>query len=302
MISPKRAEARHASVGEQARRQLLARMPVTERRLQLAGVSTAVLEGGDGPPVVLLHGPGAYAAHWLRVIPDLVTSHRVVAPDLPGHGASEVVDGALDADRVLDWLEALIDQTCESPPTLVGELMAGAIAARFASDRGLRLTRLVLADTFGLSEFQPTPAFGLALTQFLAQPTEDTHRALWRHCAFDLDRLRQRMGETWQPFETYNLACARRPSQEAALSSLMQQFGLPLIPSAELARITVPTTLIWGRHDRATPLAIAEAASVRYRWPLEVIEDSADDPSIEQPEAFLRALRNALGNAQARAS
>ena len=36
---------------------LLAGMPVTERRLQLAGVSTAVLEGGDGPPVVLLHGP-----------------------------------------------------------------------------------------------------------------------------------------------------------------------------------------------------------------------------------------------------
>ena len=61
-------------------------MPVTERRLQLAGVSTAVLEGGDGPPVVLLHGPGEYAAHWMRVIPDLVTTHRVVAPDLPGHG------------------------------------------------------------------------------------------------------------------------------------------------------------------------------------------------------------------------
>jgi hypothetical protein len=50
----------------------------------------AVLEGGDGPPVVLLHGPGALAAEWMRVIPDLVTTQRVVAPDLPGHGASEV--------------------------------------------------------------------------------------------------------------------------------------------------------------------------------------------------------------------
>ena len=65
----------------------------------LAGVSTAVLEGGDGPPLVLLHGPGANAAHWMRVIPDLVATHRVIAPDLPGHGSSTVADGPLDAGR-----------------------------------------------------------------------------------------------------------------------------------------------------------------------------------------------------------
>ena len=53
---------------------LLAGLPVTERRLALAGVSTAVLEGGDGPPLVLLHGPGAYGAHWLQVIPELAAT------------------------------------------------------------------------------------------------------------------------------------------------------------------------------------------------------------------------------------
>jgi hypothetical protein len=50
--------------------------------LQLAGVSTAVLEGGDGPPIVLLQGE--FAAVWMRVIPELVTTHRVIAPGLPG--------------------------------------------------------------------------------------------------------------------------------------------------------------------------------------------------------------------------
>ena len=58
---------------------MLAELPVTERRLQLAGVSSAVLEGGDGPPVLLLHGPGEFAALWGRVIPDLVRTHRVIA-------------------------------------------------------------------------------------------------------------------------------------------------------------------------------------------------------------------------------
>src|SRR3546814_1103521 len=93
-----------ASVGEQARKLLLATMPVTERRLELAGVSTSVLEGGDGPPIVLLHGPGEHAAKWMRVIPELAKTHRVIAPDLPAHGASGCPDGALDADRVSAWL------------------------------------------------------------------------------------------------------------------------------------------------------------------------------------------------------
>jgi pimeloyl-ACP methyl ester carboxylesterase len=44
--------------------------------------------------------------------------------------------------------------------------------------------------------------------------------------------------------------------------------------SQELTRITVPTSLIWGRHDRVMRLRIAQAASARYGWPLHVIEDA----------------------------
>jgi pimeloyl-ACP methyl ester carboxylesterase len=78
----------------------------------------------------------------------------------------------------------------------------------------------------------------------------------------------------------------------------MTHFGMPAIPPAELERITVPTSLIWGRHDLATQLPVAEAASVRHGWPLQVIENAADDPPIEQPEAFLEALRLAMSVAR----
>ena len=71
------------------REQLLDGLPVTERRLTIAGAETAVLEGGDGPPIVLLHGPGGNGAHWARVLGPLTATHRVIAPDLPGQGASE---------------------------------------------------------------------------------------------------------------------------------------------------------------------------------------------------------------------
>lgn len=279
--------------GERARRELLALIPVTERRRQLDGISTAVLEGGGGPPLVLLHGPAGYAAHWMRVIPGLVATHRVVAPDLPGHGASGLGDGPLDAERVLAWLAELIDHTCTSPPALVGQLLGGAIAARFASRHPDRVSRLVLIDTFGLSAFRPAREFSLALSEFLAQPTEQTHERLWRQCAFDLDGLRQRMGQRWQPFAAYNLDRIRTPHVQAALQTLLQLFESPIAPD-DLVRIAVPVTLIWGRHDRATPLAVAETASASYGWPLHIINDANDDPPIEQPEALLRVLRLAL--------
>jgi len=56
----------------------------------------------------------------------------------------------------------------------------------------------------------------------------------------------------------------------------------------------VPVTLIWGRHDPVSRLPVAEAASERYGWPLQVIEGARDDPPLGQPRAFLGALPPAL--------
>jgi len=276
------------------RERLLAELPVTERRLKLNGLSTAVLEGGDGPPVVLLHGPGEYAAKWLGVIPDLVTTHRVIAPDLPGHGTSDPISGPVEVEHVLAWLDDLIECTCPTPPTLVGQILGGAIAARFASGHGQRLRRLVLVDALGLAGFQPAPEFGLALTEFVAKPTGATHDRHWSLCVFDLDAMRNRLGERWEWIKAYNLDRAGTPGLQATQHGLMAQFGIPAIPPGDLAGIAVPTTLIWGRHDLATPLAVAQAASARYRWPLHVIESAAGNPPMEQPEAFLEALCTAL--------
>jgi pimeloyl-ACP methyl ester carboxylesterase len=255
-----------------------------------------VLAGGEGPPVVLLHGPGEFAAKWLRVIPDLVTTHRVIAPDLPGHGTSEVIDGPLDADRTLTWLSELIEHTCMSPPALVGHVLGGAIAARFAIHHSDRLDRLVLVDTLGLGRFRPAPRFALTMIGFLARPTEGNYDRFMRQCSYDLDGLREEMGERWEPFQAYNLDRARTPSVKAASRRLMLSLGVPVIPPEHLGRIDVATTLIWGRYDRANRLRIAEAASERYGWPLHVIDNCADDPPRDQPEAFLRTLHTTLGS------
>jgi pimeloyl-ACP methyl ester carboxylesterase len=279
----------------EARKRLLADLPVTDRRLEIAGVSTAVLEGGSGPPIVLLHGPGEFAAISMRVIPDLVTTQRVIAPDLPGHGASMVTDGPLDADGVLAWLDHLVQRTCESPPVLVGRTLGGAIAAHYASDHPDRVARLVLVDTFGLEQFEPAPEFGLALHGFMAAPSVRTYVALMGQCSFDVDGLRQQIGRHWDPMATYAVDLAATASVQAAIEAMMRDFAVP-IPPDDLERITVPTLLIWGRHDLVTSLRVAEAASARYGWPLHVLERAADDPCLDQPEAFMAVLRNALGD------
>jgi pimeloyl-ACP methyl ester carboxylesterase len=280
------------AAGENARQRLLAGLPVTERRLQLAGVSTAVLAGGDGAPIVLLQGE--FAAVWMRVIPDLVTTHRVIAPDLPGLGASEVSHGPPDANAVLTWLDELIERTCAIPPVLVGKGPAGALAARFAIDRSDRIDRLVLVDTYGLDRYRPPPGMALTFIGVMLRPTErGLERGFRRYCFADLDRARAEMGERYEWMLAYAVDRFSTPSVKAAMRSLMRELAAA-IPPKDLARIAVPTTLIWGRHDVGVRLKVAEAAGARYGWPLHVIENARDDPAIEQPEAFLEALRTAL--------
>jgi pimeloyl-ACP methyl ester carboxylesterase len=74
------------------------------------------------------------------------------------------------------------------------------------------------------------------------------------------------------------------------MNELMEEFAARPIPEATLARIAVPTTLIWGRHDSIVPLSVAEAASARYGWPLQVVENAGNEPALEAPDAFLHAL------------
>jgi pimeloyl-ACP methyl ester carboxylesterase len=102
------------------------------------------------------------------------------------------------------------------------------------------------------------------------------------------------MGEQWEWLKAYHLDRAKAPELRSAKTSLMGEFGMPAMPPSTLAKIAVPTTLIWGRHDLATPLLVAQEASSRYGWRLLIIENAGDDPPIERPDEFLEALHSAL--------
>lgn len=239
------------------RQRSLAGVEAEERALVLRGVLTPVVVAGGGPPIIALHGPGGNATHWASVIPAIARTHRLIAPDLPGHGSSELEAAAITQDLVLNWLDELIEVTCDAPPILVGNALGGAIAARYAVDSRRPIARLVLVDSLGLRQFEPEPAFGAALTEFLAEPTVRTHELIWRQCALDLDRVRAQMGDRWDAFEAYNVDRAADPNVQAAVGASMAQFGFPAIPVAELDRIAAPAGLIW----------VAKTGPPRSRWP-----------------------------------
>lgn len=118
-----------------------------------ADVRTSVRAWGDPmrPAIVLVHGGAAHASWWDPIAPLLARSHRVLAPDLTGHGES----GARDSYSIATWADEvenlLASELLTGPPLLVGHSMGGQIVAEVALRRRARLGALVLLD----AEFTP---------------------------------------------------------------------------------------------------------------------------------------------------
>jgi pimeloyl-ACP methyl ester carboxylesterase len=111
---------------------------------------TRCLLGGEGPPLVLLHGLGTSADEWGWVFPLLARRFRLYAPDLqhlpPRGAAAQHPAPAFDAAFVL----ALLDALKLPAATLVGSSLGGRIALEAALAAPERVTALVLADSAGL--------------------------------------------------------------------------------------------------------------------------------------------------------
>ncbi|HUG83529.1 MAG TPA: alpha/beta hydrolase [Euzebya sp.] len=269
--------------------QLFDGLAVQRRQLDVNGIATSVIEGGQGDPLLLLHGGiQAGGAVWWRVVPHLLQRHRVVIPDLPGLGRSAPTE-RLDADAFTTWLIALLELTCADKPTLLAHSAPGGLAARFAARHGGLLRRLVLVDPAGLATFRPTPGFVLALLRANLRPSARSAEGFLRRVVADLDRTRDGSGPQWEDFVGYLAARSQIPHVKGAMRQLVKA-GTTRLSEAELQRITVPTALMWGRHDPLFPVRAGESASTRHGWPLQIVDAAGHLPHVEQPTAFVEGL------------
>ena len=266
---------------------MLAKAPVRERRLRLAGASTALVEGGDGPPLVLLHGGiECGGAIWSPVLSRLAESHHLVVPDLPGLGESEPLD-RLDAAGFAGWFGELIRETCSQEPTVVAHSLGGTLAARFAAERGASLRRLVICAAPGLGPYHMPLKLRVVAIRFALRPTDRNAERFEQFALLDRDRTRERDPEWFDAFSAYTQARATVAHVKRTMQQLIKT-GTKQIPDSQLRRIEAPASLVWGKHDRMAPLGLGEEAGTRLGWPLHVVEGAAHAPQIEQPEAFLQ--------------
>ncbi|MGA6168785.1 alpha/beta fold hydrolase [Streptomyces sp. NPDC012600] len=125
--------------------------------------------GGDGPPLLLLHGAGRSSADWAAVVPHLTQGHRVLAVDLPGHGRSAPA-AAWDLATVCADLDDTLaaEGGREAEVSLVGHSLGGMVASVYAGTRPERVASVVNLDGFGWG--RPD--------QYVGVPSEEAARRL----------------------------------------------------------------------------------------------------------------------------
>ncbi len=162
--------------------------------VDLADVRLNVFRGGEGAPVLLLHGYPQTAMMWHRVAPALAERFSVVVPDLPGHGRSGVPAGgpARYAKRRLaaDMVE-LMAALGHTRFAVVGHDRGGRVAYRMALDSPGPVRALALLDIVPTGEvwadFDAARALAYYHWAFLAQPAPLPERLIGSDPAFYLD-------------------------------------------------------------------------------------------------------------------
>src|SRR5450759_5246801 len=116
----------------------------------LNGHDFSYLDSGDGPAVLFIHGLTGSSRHWSHLVDALDSDHRVLAPDLHGHGASAKPMGDYSLSAHAATLRDLLDRLGIDRVTLVGHSLGGGIALQFCYLFPERVERLVLVASGGL--------------------------------------------------------------------------------------------------------------------------------------------------------
>lgn len=247
---------------------------------------------GRGPLILLLHGLALSWEWWTHTIESLSDEFTVCAIDLPGSGDSSPLD-TFPPDFAHELVGSVINAIGARDALVVGHSLGGYVAARAAVTHtpGIRAVLLVDAGGFGSVEhlamrIVTIPFVGPIISTF-------TPRLLERICkSFVYDP--QSITTEVLRWARHSMASPRHTNQMVYQLELASQVGkradLPLI--TEPLEYSLPTKVVWGRHDPVFPLAVGrQAAVVLGSSDLTVFEQSGHWPQIEEPERFNKLLR-----------
>lgn len=241
---------------------------------------TSVLEGGTGRTLLLLHGGIASgAASWYPVLPGLARDWHVIAPDMPGCGASDPFPRGGTCAAYRDWFEAVVDAT--APAAVVAASIGGALALHAWAGGACRRPPLVLVGAPGLTRFRPPAVALAAMLTFTLAPSRFT---LWTLARCTHARIVDT--PVTRRFAAGTLAAMRRPGGRRFLRDLgpCTRVATPEVPSG-----TANMTGIWGERDPFVP-AHALPGWLHCR----IVAGAGHYPFMDAPGPFLAALGDTL--------
>jgi pimeloyl-ACP methyl ester carboxylesterase len=246
-----------------------------ERWLDVRATRLRYFVAGDGPPLLLVHGFAGGAANFALLAPMLARRHRVVVPDLPGHGGSTALPAARNLAGFADRVAAVAVYEGAVPATVVGHSMGGIVALRLAARWPELVSGVVLAAAAGISTAsRVTDAFLAGLS--LLRPA----RRIARH------RVQVARSPLLRSlaFNGWNVSDGAALPEAAALGFLGPSrlhtglFGAGRALAREDVRrdielLRCPTLVLWGARDRQVPVDDAFEYARRLGAPLRVIPD-----------------------------
>ncbi|MEU6344623.1 alpha/beta fold hydrolase [Streptomyces sp. NPDC046977] len=246
--------------------------------------------GAPAVPLLLVHGHPFDRSLWAPQVAAVAgTGRRVIAPDLRGYGASEVVPGITPLGTFARDLAALLDHLGVARVVLGGLSMGGQIVMEFQRTFPERVAALVLTATFPGADTED----GRKAREATADRLLDEGMA--KYADEVLDRMITPYNVTTRPdVAAHVLRMMRGTPPEGAAAALRGRARRPDYGPV-LAAVRVPTLIVVGRDDTFTPVAEAEAMHrIVTGSRLAVVESSGHLPNLERPEVFTGLLRDFL--------
>jgi pimeloyl-ACP methyl ester carboxylesterase len=221
-----------------------------------SGPASYVDTGGAGRPVLFVHGVGSSSYLWRHVIELLEGQRRCVAVDLPLHGHTPA---AADQDFTLPGLARFVADCCDALELTDIDLVAndtgGAVSQVFAASHAERLHTLTLTNCEAHDNMPPKallPAVLLArmglyarLAPRLARNVTRARKRIYGPVYQDIASLPEDIARVWLEAQSGTAEAARQ--SQRLLTSLHARDLLAIEPA--LARLQVPTLIVWGTSD-----------------------------------------------------
>lgn len=196
------------------------------------------------PAVVLLHGGSGSWTHWVRNIAPLRDAGwRVLVPDLPGFGDSDLPVGCTDVDNLPEHLHAGLQHLqrnglCAGPVSVVGFSFGGMAGALWLAEHPQDAQRLVLVGAPGMGLTVPER---IPLKGWRHLPTSEKQNEVHRHNLMALMlQDPHNLDDLALSLHAANVARDRMPRRRLSSSDIVAQ-TLPLLQ--------VPVSAIYGEHD-----------------------------------------------------